>query len=78
MWLVRRFSRYEFGARLLRFHGLDSGPIIPALGRESGLHRPLNCTLDCSRARALLRTHLPGVDEVLGQSAQETLRHEVH
>jgi dTDP-4-dehydrorhamnose reductase len=60
-------SRYEFGLRLLCFHGLDPGPIIPARSRESGLHRPLDCTLDCSRARALLRTPLPGVDEVLRQ-----------
>jgi len=52
--------------RLLRFHGLDPSPVIPALGGEPGLQRPLDCTLDCSRARALLRTPLPGVDEVLG------------
>ena len=58
-------SRYEFGLRLARFHGLDPDPLIPTPSRESGLHRPLNCTLDCSRARALLRTPLPGVDEVL-------------
>jgi dTDP-4-dehydrorhamnose reductase len=62
-------SRYQFGLRLLRFHGLDPSPIVPARSRESGLHRPLDCTLDCSRARALLRTPLPGVDEVLGQRA---------
>jgi dTDP-4-dehydrorhamnose reductase len=60
-------SRYEFGLRLLRFHGLNPGPIVPVRSRESGLHRPLDCTLDCSRARALLRTPLPGVDEVLRQ-----------
>jgi dTDP-4-dehydrorhamnose reductase len=58
-------SRYEFGVRLVRFHGFDAGPIIPVRSRESGVRRPLNCTLDCSRARALLRTPLPGVDEVL-------------
>jgi dTDP-4-dehydrorhamnose reductase len=58
-------SRYELGVRLARFHGVDPGPLIPARSRESGLHRPLDCTLDCSRARALLRTPLPGVDEVL-------------
>jgi dTDP-4-dehydrorhamnose reductase len=61
-------SRYEFGMRLLRFHGLDPSPVIPASSRESGLRRPLDCTLDCSRARALLRTPLPGVDEVLGKA----------
>jgi dTDP-4-dehydrorhamnose reductase len=60
-------SRYEFGVRLLRFHGFDPSPIIPVRSQESGMRRPLDCTLDCSRARALLRTPLPGVDEVLGQ-----------
>ena len=61
-------SRYEFGVRLLRFHGLDPSPIIPTRSRESGLRRPLDCTLDCSRARALLRTPLPGVDEMLNRA----------
>jgi len=64
---AQALSRYEFGVRLMRFHGLDPSPIIPARSRESGMHRPLDCTLDCSRARALLRTPLPGVDEVLGR-----------
>jgi len=60
-------SRHEFGLRLLRFYGLDPSPVIPALSpvNESSMCRPLNCTLDCSRARSLLRTPLPGVDEVL-------------
>jgi len=64
---AQSLSRYQFGVRLARFHGVDPGPIVPARSRESGLVRPLDCTLDCSRARALLRTPLPGVDEVLGQ-----------
>jgi len=58
-------SRYEFGVRMLRFQGVDPGPLIPARSQELGLARPLNCTLDSSRAGALLRTPLPGVDEVL-------------
>lgn len=58
-------SRYEFGLRLLRFHGVDIGQIIPSRRSEIGLVGPLDCTLDCSRARSLLRTPLPGVDEVL-------------
>ena len=58
-------SRYEFGVRLLRFHGFDPSPIIPVRSQESGVRRPLDCTLDCSRARTLLRTPLLGVDEVL-------------
>jgi dTDP-4-dehydrorhamnose reductase len=65
---AQTLSRYGFGVRLLRFHGLDPGPVIPASSRESGLHRPLDCTLDCSRARALLHTTLPGVDEVLASA----------
>jgi dTDP-4-dehydrorhamnose reductase len=58
-------SRYEFGLRLARFHRVDPRGIIPALSRDSGLIRPLDCTLDCSRARSLLGTPLPGVDDVL-------------
>jgi dTDP-4-dehydrorhamnose reductase len=58
-------SRYQFGLRLARFHGVDTAGITPALSRDSGLIRPLDCTLDCTCARSLLRTPLPGVDEVL-------------
>jgi dTDP-4-dehydrorhamnose reductase len=60
-------SRYDFGMSLLRFHGLDGGDIVPVSIRERGLVRAMDCTLDCSRARELLSTPLPGVDEVLGQ-----------
>jgi dTDP-4-dehydrorhamnose reductase len=63
-------SRYEFGVRLLRFHGLDPSPAIPALSREVAPGRPLDCTLDCARARALLRAPLPGVDEVLARGRE--------
>ncbi|MFW6115422.1 MAG: SDR family oxidoreductase [Chloroflexota bacterium] len=58
-------SRYAFGVRLARVHGVDPAGITPALSRESGLIRPLDCTLDSSRAQTLLRTPLPGVDEIL-------------
>ncbi len=64
-------SRYEFGVRLLRFHGLDSDCAIPALSQEVAPGRPLDCTLDCARARSLLRTPLPGVDEVLALGQRE-------
>jgi len=55
---------------LLRLVDLDPSSIIPARSREVGAgflrsRRPLDCTLNCSRAQALLRTPLPGVDEVL-------------
>ena len=58
-------SRYQFGLRLSRFHGADPLGIVPTSSRASGLIRPLDCTLDCSRARTLLQTPLPGVDQVL-------------
>jgi dTDP-4-dehydrorhamnose reductase len=61
-------SRYEFGVRMLRFHGIDSSSVIPVPSPKDK-PRPLDCTLDCSRARTLLCTPLPGVDEVL--AAQE-------
>ncbi len=60
-------SRYEFGRRVLRVHGLDPALALPVSSRASGLVRPLDCTLDCTRARALLHTPLPGVDEVLAR-----------
>jgi dTDP-4-dehydrorhamnose reductase len=67
---AQKLSRYDFGLRLLRFHGRDPAAVLPTSARALGLSRPLNCTLDCSRARVLLATPLPGVDEVLAaQSA---------
>ncbi|MCD6344863.1 MAG: SDR family oxidoreductase [Anaerolineae bacterium] len=64
---AQTLSRYEFGVRLARFHGLDPTPIIAARSRESGLNRPLDCTLNCSHAQTLLQTTFPGVDAVLAQ-----------
>jgi dTDP-4-dehydrorhamnose reductase len=50
-------SRCEF-ARLIAAAEVPCGP-------SDGAPRPLDCTLDCSRARALLRTRLRGVREAL-------------
>jgi dTDP-4-dehydrorhamnose reductase len=58
-------SRHAFGLLLARFHGVDPVGITPALSRKSGRRRPLDCSLDSSLARTLLRTPLPGVDKVL-------------
>lgn len=66
---AQSLSRYEIGVRLLRRHGVDSTPVIAARSRESSLIRPLDCTLDCSRARTLLGTPLTGMDEVLRLTA---------
>jgi len=53
-------SRCEF-ARLIAGDGVRCGRSTAA-----GVRRPLDCTLDSSKARALLRTRLRGVREVLG------------
>ena len=40
-------------------------------GPCDGARWPLDCTLDISRARALLNTPLPGVDEVLSRREEK-------
>jgi len=52
-------SRCEFARLLARRE------VRCALSTDLGLVRPLDCTLDSSRARSLLRTRLRGVREVL-------------
>ena len=57
-------SRAEFTLRMLDWWGVEArtglgyGPCDPEKW-------PLDCTLDISRAQALLETHLPGVDEAI-------------
>lgn len=65
-----RVSRYELGALVARAWGVDPAGLVPALSAESPAPRPRNCALDISRARALLRTRLRGVSEVLGARAR--------
>jgi dTDP-4-dehydrorhamnose reductase len=62
-------NRYEFGARLLGFRCVEPSGVTAALATASGLARPLDCTLDVTRAKALLRTPLPGVDEVIARQS---------
>ena len=63
---AQAMSRYEFGVALLQYAGIDSSP-VEAVPSPSDQLRPLNCTLDSSRAHELLETPLPGVDEVLAR-----------
>jgi dTDP-4-dehydrorhamnose reductase len=56
-------SRLEFARLVATASGLDPEAVRPGL-RPPG--RPGDLTLDCSRARGLLRTRLRGVREVLG------------
>ena len=62
-------NRWQLGNRLLEILGIDRGsrirpgPTPPSLREQ----RPQNCTLDISLAQSLLRTPLPGLDEVCAQ-----------
>jgi dTDP-4-dehydrorhamnose reductase len=56
-------SRYDLACLVVAAHGGDPDALRAGESRGSG--RPLNCALDSSRARALLRTRLRGVREVL-------------
>lgn len=60
-------SRHDFGIKLMRALGGDESRLIATRSGESGLIRPLDCTLDCSRARRILKTKLLGVDEVIAR-----------
>ncbi len=54
-------NRYRLGMALADYFDLDKSLISPALSAESGLNRPLDCTLDCSRAFDLLETPIQGL-----------------
>jgi dTDP-4-dehydrorhamnose reductase len=64
-------TRYSLGVKVARFFGLDPAGLTPALAAKSDPIRPLNCTLDVSLAHRLLRTPLPGLDEVLAAQGGE-------
>ncbi len=57
-------SRAQFGLRMLRWWGITERQTL-RLGPGDGARWPADCTLDISRARRLLATPLPGVDQVL-------------
>lgn len=57
-------SRAQFGLRMLDWWGVDERATL-SLGPGDGARWPADCTLDISRAQRMLRTPLPGVDEVL-------------
>lgn len=56
-------SRAEFGLRLLDYWGVTDRETLSLADDASG-RWPLDCTLDLTLARRVLRTPLPGVDAV--------------
>lgn len=67
-------DRYEFGTRLLCFHGADLSGVVLARASALGLVRPLDCTLDITRAKKLLKTPLLGVDETIARQRESWTR----
>ena len=63
-------NRYMLGMALADYFDLDKSLIRPALSAESGLNRPLDCTLDCSRAFDLLETPIQGLSAMFGHRPQ--------
>lgn len=57
-------SRAEFGLRMLDWWDVSERSTL-SFGPGDGERWPADCTLDISRAQALLQTPLPGFDEVL-------------
>ncbi|NOK59638.1 MAG: hypothetical protein GFH27_549285n162 [Chloroflexi bacterium AL-W] len=58
-------SRYEFACLIAKVQQRSSDTLRSSLSAESGIQRPRNCALDCSKAAKVLRTHLRGVRDVL-------------
>lgn len=63
---AQSLTRYEFGIALLDFYGVDSSGVMSAASPPDA-PRPLDATMDCSLARRILHTPLPGVGEVLAR-----------
>lgn len=58
-------NRYELGVLIARRWGYDPTPLRASTTVESGLRRPTDVRLDCTRAQQLLRTPLRGVQVFL-------------
>ncbi|MBN1121541.1 MAG: SDR family oxidoreductase [Anaerolineae bacterium] len=64
-------SRYEFGTALLHTVGIETeGNVEPVLAADISPLRPRNCTLDLTKAKALLRTPLLGLHEALPEAVK--------
>ena len=61
---AQRLSRADFALRMLDWWRVEPAA-DPTFGPCDPNRWPLDCTLDTTRAQALLATHLPGVDEVV-------------
>ena len=58
-------SRYEFACLVAKSQHRSVDVLQSGLSAESGMNRPRNCVLDCTKAQKLLRTNLRGVYDIL-------------
>lgn len=58
-------NRYEFGMRLMDALGGDKERLVALPSAQGGVVRPLDCTLDVSRAQGILKTPLLSVDQMI-------------
>jgi dTDP-4-dehydrorhamnose reductase len=65
-------SRAEFGLRMLDWWGIEERLSL-TLGPSDHARWPADCTLILDRARQVLNTPLPGVDEVLNSHLKNSL-----
>jgi dTDP-4-dehydrorhamnose reductase len=68
----QRLSRADFALHLLDWWGIEQRQTL-TIGPSEGNQWPLDCTLELSRATAVLQTPLPGVDAVLSQYQRTTI-----
>ncbi len=61
---AERLSRVEFALTMLGWWAVEERATLQ-LGVSDPLRWPRDCSLDIGRAQALLKTPLPGVEEVL-------------
>ena len=58
-------SRYKFACKLAHFLGYDPESIPRGINPDGGENRPLNLSIDISRAKVTFKTKLRSINEVL-------------
>ncbi|MBI5292841.1 MAG: sugar nucleotide-binding protein [Chloroflexi bacterium] len=68
-------NRWDFGMKMLACLGVPPGPTVArSTIAESGLQRPADLTMDASKARRLLRTHILTVEEAFAAHCAQPRR----
>lgn len=68
---TQALNRYEFGIKLMNALNADTSNLIATPSGQSPLVRPLDTTLDVSRAQKLLKTRLMSVDEMVARNTKK-------